>query len=131
MRIDHRLGDGETEAETAEAACDRALPLLEGIKNLVDLFLLDPDASIRDSDFDFFWSRIKRFNGDTAAGRRKFDAVLDEIPKDLLQTSWISLDVIVFGAEAKFYFEFFTGDVFPTNFASSLEDFRHTNNLKT
>jgi hypothetical protein len=94
----------------------------------LSIFPVDPDAGVRDS-ISISPSGLP-FHRDTALGRSKFNAILNEVPKDLLQTRRISSDVRAFGAKAKFHFEMLAGDVFAANFAGPLEDFRHTNNLK-
>src|ERR1043166_9711963 len=52
MRLDHCFGNGQSESEAAEAPCDRALPLLEGVKHFVDLFRLNANAGVGNSDLD-------------------------------------------------------------------------------
>ena len=84
MRVDHCFGNGEAETKAAEAASDRALPLLKGVKDFVDLFRLDPNATVRNSDFNFVGSGVERFDSYAAVLRGEFDPVLDQVPKNLL-----------------------------------------------
>src|SRR6266446_10952665 len=131
MRIDQCFRNRKTEAETSKTAGDRDLSLLEGVEDFVDLFRLDTDASIGNLNFNLFRHRVARFDDDATLGRREFHAVLDEIPKELLQTGRISFDVRALGAESKFRLETLASDLFPTNFVGPLQDFVHANNLET
>src|SRR5882724_1515936 len=99
MRINHRFRDRKTETKTAKTPGNGDLALFEGIENFVDLFRLDPNASIADSGF----------NNDTAFLWGEFHAVLDEIPKHLLQTCWVPFDMGVSGVESKFHLKILGG----------------------
>ena len=131
MRINHRFRDRKTETKTAKTPGDGDLALFEGIENFVDLFRLDPNASIADSDFNLVRRRIKGFNNDTAFLWGEFHAVLDEIPKHLLQTCWVPFDMGVSGVESKFHLKILGGNIVPANFVSALQDFVNANNFKT
>src|SRR5947207_11848866 len=115
MRINHRFRDGKTETKTAKTAGDGDLALFESVENFVDLFRLDPNASIADSDFNLLRRRVNGFNNDTAFLRGEFHAVLDEIPKHLLQTRRISFDIALSVAEPKFHSKIVDGDVIAAN----------------
>src|SRR6266480_7650680 len=130
MRINHRFRDRKTETKTAKTPGDGDLALFEGIENFVDLFRFDPNASIADSDFNLLRRRVNGFNNDTAFLRGEFHAVLDEIPKHLLQTRRISFDIGLSGAEPKFHLKILGGDVVAANLVSALQDFMDANNFK-
>src|SRR5438093_11376924 len=98
MRIDHRLGNGETQSKAAETPRDRALTLLKSIKDFVDLFLLNPDPGVSDEDFDLLRRRVACLYGNAAVLRCEFHAVLDQVPKNLLQAGRVALDVRLIGA---------------------------------
>src|SRR5260370_12790232 len=118
MRINHRFRDGKAEAKTSKTAGDRNLALFEGVEDFIDLFRLDPNASIGDSDFNLLRRRIGRFDNDTAFSRGEFYAVLDKIPKHLLQTAWVPFFMGVSGAESNFPFSLFLVKSLPPNFHS-------------
>src|SRR5437870_12297797 len=102
MRVDQRLRDREAEAEPAKASCDFGLSLFECIKDLIDLFRLDTDSRVDDSDLNFVRGWVECFDSDLAFFGRKFHTVLDQIPKDLLQSRWIAFDVGFGSAKVKF-----------------------------
>ena len=52
VRADHGLGNRQPEAKPSEPSRDRALSLLESIKDFVDLVRADPDPVIDRPDFD-------------------------------------------------------------------------------
>ena len=93
VRGHHRLRDCEPKSETAESPRNRALALLERVENLSLVRFFDADAGVGDPDFDFVRGRIQRFDDDTPFGRGKFHAVLDQVPKDLLQARRVAFDV--------------------------------------
>ena len=53
-------------------------------------------------DFDFVRRRIRRFNDDAALRRGEFDAVLYQVPKDLLQARRIAFHVGCSAPQPKF-----------------------------
>ena len=63
--------------------------------------------------------------------RSELHAVLDQIPKHLLQTRGITFDMRMSSAEPKFHLKIFGGNVFAANFVSALQDLMDTNNFKT
>src|SRR6266478_915515 len=130
MRINHRFRDRKTETKTAETAGDGDLALFEGVENFVDLFRLDPNATIGDSDFNLIRRWIDRFDNDAAFFRGEFHAVLDKIPKHLLQARWVPFDMGVSGAKSKFHVKMLGGNVVAANFVSALQDFMDANNFK-
>src|SRR6266446_2106520 len=83
----------ETGAETVFSLTAKVVPLLESIEDLVDLVLFDPNAGIGDFNLDFMRRGIFRGDRDASVRRREFHAVLDQIPKDLLQSGGIAFDV--------------------------------------
>src|SRR5204863_9941918 len=103
MRINHRFRDGKTETKTAKTAGDGDLALFESVVNFVDLFRLDPNASISDSDFNLLRCRVNGFTNNTAFFRGAFHAALDELQNHLLLARWNSFDLDLIGAEPKFH----------------------------
>src|SRR5206468_12736569 len=83
--VDQRLRNSEAKTETPKPAGDIGLPLLEGVKDLVDRFVFDADSGIDNASFNFVRRRVKRWDSDSAFLRSKFDVVLVKIPKHLLQ----------------------------------------------
>src|SRR5207247_9894256 len=90
--VNQRVRNSDRAAEDPETARDRGLALLEGIEEFVDLLRLNTHATIDDADHDFLWRWIERLNHDAAFRGRELHAVLDQIPKDLLQARGITFD---------------------------------------
>ena len=101
------------------------------MKTLLESRFFDADAGVGNFDFDFVRSRIQRFNDDAAIRRGKFDRVLDQVPKDLLQACRIGIDVGLLCAQTKFHVLIFCFDFFAANFISALQDFMHARDLES
>ena len=130
MRVDQRLRNGQAKPEASKAARDFSLALLECVKDLVDFFLFDADAGVDDAGLNFIRRRVKSLDSDSASFRSKFHAVLDQIPKDLLQSRRIALHMGVSSAKVKFHFQILRFDFFSTYLVSALQDLVHANSLK-
>src|SRR5260370_22798391 len=126
MRVDQCRRNSQAEPETSETARNVG-SLFECVKDFIDLFLFDADAGIDNASFNLIRCRIERFYGDAAFIGSKFDAVLDQIPKDLLQAGWIALDIRLDGAELKFHVKVLFLDFFSTYLVSALEDLMYAN----
>ena len=105
VRVDHRLGNGQPKPETAEAARDGRLPLFERVKDFPDLVRFDPNPGIGDPNFNFVRSRARRRDRDLAVSGSEFHAVLDQIPKHLLQSRRVSFDMDALSVEIEFCFD--------------------------
>src|SRR2546430_2756359 len=130
MGIDHRLGNGETQSQAAETPRDRALTLLKSVKDFVDLFLLDPDPGVGDSDFDLLRPRVVCLYNNATVLRCEFHTVLDQVPKNLLQTGRVALNVGLSSAKLKFCLDLLGRDVLGADFVSALQDFMHAHDLE-
>src|SRR5437899_5102060 len=130
MRLDQRLRNRQAKPETSKTAGDLGLSLFECVEDFIDLFLFDADAGVNNASFNFIRGWVKRLDGNSAFFRGKFDAVLNQIPKDLLQARRIALHVRMTGAKPKFHFEILCLDFFPTNLISALQDLVYANRLK-
>ena len=64
-------------------------PCSNALKIRAEFFRLNADAGIGDRDLDFVRRRIEVSIDDPAALRSELHAVLDQVPKNLLQTSRI------------------------------------------
>ena len=102
MRSDHRLGNRKAETESAKAPRDRGLSLLECVEDFSDLFLLNANSGVADANLNVFGQSVGSRDRDSTVGRRKLDAVFDEIPKHLLQSRRVAFDVDVLRVELKF-----------------------------
>ena len=104
--------------------------MLEGVEDFLDPFWLDAHPSIGNSNVNLLRRGVGGFDRDAALFRSEFHAVLDQVPKDLLQTRGIAFDVRIGGAKTKFHFEIFGSNVLAANFVSTVEDLVHANRLK-
>src|SRR5205814_10601373 len=103
----------------------------KSVKHLVDLFRLNANAGVRNSDLDFVSCGTERFDSNAAVLRSEFDSILDQVPKDLLQSGWIALDVRAFGAEPEVNGEIFGGYIFAANLVGALQNFRNADHRET
>src|SRR5206468_11308986 len=124
------LHDALPISETPKTAGDLGLSLFKCVKDFIDRFLFDANAGIDNASFDLIRCRVERFDSDSAFFRSKFDAVLDQVPKDLLQARGIALHVRMIRAKLKFHFEIFCFDFVPTYLVSALEDLVYANRLE-
>ena len=106
-------------------------PCSNALKTFPSLVRFDADAGVGDSDFDLVRRRIEGFNDDPAVLRGKFDAVLDQVPKDLLQARRIALDVRLLGPQTKFDLEIFRDDFLAADFVGALQDLVHAHGLES
>src|SRR4030095_12850753 len=111
-------------------ASDRGLALLEGVEDFLNPFRLDAHPRIGNPNINLLRRGVDGFDRDAAFFRSEFHAVLDQVPKDLLQTRRIAFDVRIGGAKTKFHFEIFGSNVLAANFVSTVEDLVHANRLK-
>ena len=93
MRVDQRLRNGQTQPESSKPAGDITLSLFKCVKNFVDCFGLDTNASVRNANLNFVLRWIQSFDANLAFFRCELDAVFDQVPKNLLQACWIAFDV--------------------------------------
>jgi len=95
VHFDDRFTDGETEAEPFVPHFE----LLEGIENLLEKGRFDPDTGIGEIDDDVMLGVIACADAELAAGGSKFDRILDDVPKNLLQAGGIGPAMMFFGGE--------------------------------
>ena len=131
MRVDQRLRNSEAKSEPSKASGDFSLSLFECVKDFVDLFPLDADAGVDNASLDFVWRRVKRLNGDSTSFGSELHTVLDQIPKDLLQSRRIAFHVSFSGAKMKFHIEIFGSDFFAAYFVRTLQNLVHACRLET
>src|SRR5262249_31905656 len=105
VRVDQRLRNRETKSESPKTAGNITLSRFECVKNLVDCFGLNANPSVDNAYLDLVRLRIQSFNADAAFFRGELDAVLDQVPKNLLQACWIAFHVRVNGAKPKNHFQ--------------------------
>ena len=105
VRIDHRFRNGKAETEPAEAPRNRRLSLFERIEDFSNLVLFNADAGVGDPNFNFIRLRVGSHDRDSPIVRRKLHAVLDQVPKDLLQTRRIAFHVYAVGLEIESRFD--------------------------
>src|SRR5207237_8876040 len=98
-QIDNAFEDGETETEPAVAIGYAAPALFEGVENARLQFAIDADTGIGEIDDDVMLRVIACANTELAAGRSKFDRILDDVPKNLLQAGGIGPAMMFFGGE--------------------------------
>src|SRR5438132_5124476 len=130
MRVDQRLRNCKAETETSKTTGNRDLSLLKSVEDFDDSFRLDAHPSIGNPNVNLLRRGVKRLDRNAAFFGSKLHAVLDQIPKDLLQTRRIAFDMCLSGAKTKFYFEMFGSNVLAANLVSALEDLVHANSLK-
>src|SRR6266705_1796969 len=99
------------------------------MKNFPKLLFFDSYAGVCYFDLDLVLRRIKGLNNNAAIGWREFHAVLDQVPKDLLQPRRIAIDVGPRGPETKFDVQLFRQNALAANFVGALENFFHANQL--
>src|SRR2546425_7206277 len=128
--VDQRLRNSEAKTETPKPAGDIGLPLFKGVKDLVDRFVFDADSGIDDASFNLIRCRVKRCDSDSTFLRSKFDAVLDQIPKHLLQARRIALDMCVDGVKLKFHFEVLCLNFLSADLVSALQDLVYADRLE-
>src|SRR4051794_30185532 len=86
MEVDHAFGNGQAQTQTAILARDRLAPLLERIENPRLNLWRYAEAIIDNLDRDVMFIVVIGPNTDGPFRRRKLDRVLDQIPKNLLQS---------------------------------------------
>ena len=128
--VDQRLGNGEAKSETSKTAGNLDLSLFECIKDLIDLLAFDTNPGVDDPSFNFVGRRVKGFDNDSAVFGSKFHAVLNQIPKDLLQARGIAFHIRVGGAKPKFYIEILCLDFFSAYLVSALQDLVYGNRFE-
>ena len=84
MSVDQRLRNRQAKPETSKTASDLGLSLFEDVKDLVDLLPFDANPGVDDASFNFVRCRVNSLDNDSAVFGSKLDAVLNEVPKDLL-----------------------------------------------
>src|SRR5438270_7906318 len=99
MYIDNALGNGQAETESAVAIGHALSTLFEGVENARLQFGINPDPGISEIDNDVVLGVVARADAELAAGRSKFDRILDDVPKDLLQSCGISPAMMFLGGE--------------------------------
>src|SRR6266705_6238009 len=100
------------------------------MKNFPKLLFVDSYVGVCYFDLDLVLRRIKGLNNNAAISWREFHAVLDQVPKDLLQPRRIAIDVALFGPETKFDVQLFRQNALAANFVGALQNFLHANHLQ-
>ena len=73
--------------------------MFEGVENAWLQFAINADPGIGEIDDDVMLRVVARADEELAAGRGKFDRILDDVPKNLLQPGGIGPAMMFFGAE--------------------------------
>src|SRR6266487_2652112 len=120
MRVDQRLRNRQAESKSPKTSSDIGLSLFERIKDFIDLFRLDADARVDNANLNLVRPGVKRFYSDSTFFGRKFHTVLDQVPKDLLQSCRIAFYVGLSSAKMKFRFEILGGDFLPAYFVGAM-----------
>src|SRR2546430_15764643 len=84
--MDNALGNGQAETEAAVAIGHALSTLVEGVENARLQFGINPDPGVGEIDNDVVLGVVARADAELAAGRSKFDRILDDVPKNLLQS---------------------------------------------
>src|SRR5437764_6132136 len=90
VRFDDGARNGEAEPEPTMAGLDATHSLLEGIENSWQHFRFNPDSVVAHAHQDFS-GFVGRLDVNRSAIRRKFDSILNYVPKDLHQPRIICL----------------------------------------
>jgi hypothetical protein len=98
------------------------LSLFECVKNPTNCFRLDADPGVDNAYLDLVRRGIKSFDANTAFFRSELDAVLDQVPKNLLQACWIAFHVRAHRAKFKVHFKILGLDLVAAYLVSALED---------
>ena len=69
-------------------------------------------------------AQVSRFDDDFSALRRELHRILDQVPKDLLESRRVAVDVFVFRPKPELKLEILLQNVLATNFVSALQAFR-------
>jgi hypothetical protein len=106
------------------------LSLFECIKNPADCFGFNADPGVDKTYFDLVRRGIKSFDADAPFLRGEFDAVLDEVPKNLLQACGITFHVRANRAKFKVYLQILCLDLVAANLIRALEDLMDRNRFE-
>src|SRR5207248_11360554 len=90
MGFDNGMGNSEPEPEPTMTGLDATHSLLEGIENSWQHFRFNPDSVVAHAHQDFS-GIVGRLDVNHAAVRRKFDCILNHVPKDLHQPRIVGL----------------------------------------
>src|SRR5438105_11194623 len=105
MCLRERLGNRQTETESAIAALECALALFERVENTIHNFRFDPDAGVVDSDGEELWLGIGRRNRDLPVLGGNFDSVLKQVPNDLLELRRVAQNMMRTAAQVEMQFQ--------------------------
>src|SRR5262249_15589287 len=101
MRLDQRSADRQAQSQAAVTPPHHRIPRLERVEDPGQAVGLDPDPGIRDlSDPEgalAFGGRARGIAGagrDRTAPRGELDGILDQVPEDLLEASWVGADLV-------------------------------------
>src|SRR6266705_3905004 len=88
VRFDNRLANREPEPKAGNALLD-GMHLEEGFEQMEQRPWLNPDACVAKLDGQTGSLVAARFDRNASARGREFDGVLDQVPKDLLESASI------------------------------------------
>src|SRR5438105_1431472 len=108
MRLDQRLTDGEAETESSQLC---ASGLLEGVENFRQRLRLDSKTGIGNFDAQLPGRIVAGRNRDLSSSRGEFHGVVDQVPEDLLKSSWIGAQMHFLGVQIKTKFQMFSIDL--------------------
>ena len=127
MGIDKRFADCKAETQTSEL---RPASLLKSVKDFRQRFRLNPEAGIDYFHMQLIACIITRGNTNLTAFGCKLNSVLDEIPKDLLESRWVGLQMNFVGSEIEPKRQVFSIDIRLTNLESILQQRMSVNDFK-
>src|SRR4030095_14198995 len=130
MRVDQRLGNGQAKPESSKPASDIALSLFKRVKNFADCFGLNANPGVGNAYLDLVRRRIQSFDTDAAFFRGELDAVLDQVPKNLLQACWIAFHVGVNCAKSEVHLKVRCLDFLAAYLVSAVDDLMDRNRFE-
>ena len=94
MHVRQRLGNCQTQTESAELLRDLSSALLERIENMRQSICSDADAGIAEAYMQAVRGGVDCAHFHFPAGSREFYRILEQVPYDLLESCRIDVDVM-------------------------------------
>src|SRR5206468_9462235 len=110
MGFDNGMGNSEPEPEPTMTGLDATHSLLEGIENSWQHFRFNPDSVVAHAHQDFS-GIVGRLDVNHAAVRRKFDCILNHVPKNLHQPRIIGFGKMLWRGQVCMDAQFFVRDL--------------------
>ena len=127
MRFDQRFADGQPEAKPAPA---RAGALFERIENFRQGFRLNSKPGIRDFNMQLFVGIVAGRDMNLPIFGSKLDRIVDEVPKDLLQSSRIGAEMNLLRGEIEPKDKMFSLDLALINLKRVLQETMRIDNFE-